>query len=141
MSFLIDKYESPGFHWMVETSEFALSASCLSAGLGYLLHATKVIQLTHPLQGGIYGAVAAVVLSIAAKLLADDKDRLPPNEDPLTYFAVAASVVVATGVTYAAGFPMTYMAGACLFPAVFVAKRVADVFREALKDRYESNCC
>lgn len=104
----------------VEAVEFAVSSACLSTALGYLLNGAKVVCLANPLQAGVYGAVAAVVISIAIELMGE-------RDESLEYFAVGAAIVVGAGVT-----PLSFYAGACLFPAVIVAKRVADVCRESL---------
>lgn len=138
MSFLIDRDQYPCRHWFAETTEFALASSGLTAGFGYILHVSKIVHLTNPLQGGVYGAVAALVLSVAVKLITDENDDV--QEGPIRYFALAGSVVVATGITYTMGFPMSYAAGACLFPAVVVANRVAALCRDWAEDRYNRNC-
>jgi hypothetical protein len=114
---------------------FSVSSGCITAGFAYLLQASKVVHLTHPLQGGIYGVVAAVAISILNEII--DRD-----EEGQKYFAAGLTSVVATGVSCAAGYPMTFtvtflpaganilLAGLTLLPAVAVANKVALKFQE-----------
>lgn len=146
MSFFIESGTAK--RWVAETVEFALSSACCSAVFGFLLREIKIIQLSDPLHGGaIYGAVAAVAVAILNEMIdLDDEGQ--------KYFGAGVAVVVATGAVVSAGYPISFISGAallpsgvsallgggCLLPAVMLAKRVADVYREWGQERYDHNC-
>ncbi len=105
------------------TAKFAAASGCLSAAWGYMLNYTKVTQLSNPLlQGGIYGVVAAVAMSIALKVMEEDtRPKESVGRNIMDGIALAAPAALGTAVSCAVGLPMSFLGGVALYPAVFAA--------------------
>ena len=69
-----------------ETAGFAAVSGAMSAGLGYVLNGTKLIDLKHPFQGGIHGTVVAVIIGISLELFKEMNDNDSAAKKNIAWF-------------------------------------------------------